>query len=130
MAFFNSLFGKKQKETAHPAQETQSGSKAEEPKKTNPGEEAPVSPAVETEPEMPYNLVLTDVKDPQNRAIIQTMLAQKTAALLLAIYAKQPGGYMKDDEGAAPVRRIGTRLNEMGGMDLMRKNASEVCGRL
>ena len=38
---------------------------------------------------------------------------------LIMIYSQNPGGFLMDSPSAEPVKAIGRKLNEAGGMDLM-----------
>lgn len=63
--------------------------------------------------------VISSLKDSGDQAMLQSLVADKSAAMLLDLYRKQPGGFVKSDPLVAGIRSIGTNLNNIGGMDLM-----------
>ena len=102
MALFGSLFGKKAKEEGH----------------VSPNDNDRPTPGV-AQGIVPPGSDLAGMNRAEDRAAVLSMVAQKTAATLLAMYEKRPGGFRKDEEEAAAIRSIGERLIPLGGTDLM-----------
>ena len=104
MGIFGSLFGKKKEE------EKPEGGRSEEKK----GE----LPEAKDKLEDVINM-LKSMKSREMQTVCTQLVTEEAARMLLELYRQKPGGFLADEEAAEPVREIGERVNEAGGMDLM-----------
>ena len=60
----------------------------------------------------PYNTVEKETKT-------KDQILDECVDELVSIYTRNPGGFLSDSPSAKPVKDIGRKLNDAGGMDLM-----------